>query len=167
MLSQQDEAADPAVLRQALRDALAGLRHLQTRDPQQYTNAILYLFYFILHRKVSEQTPQDLLDILAEEDSQNREIIDMAESIMEITRQQGIEKGIEQGREQGEIQGKQASLLKLLQHRFTSLPDAIITHVRSLDTTGDLDELFEKGLTAERLEDLPWKPTLPPSGENQ
>ena len=65
-----------------------------------------------------------------------------------------LEQGLEQGIEQGEIRGKQEALLKLLRHRFPNVPDAVITRVRSLRSPVELDALFEKGLTAESLEDL-------------
>ena len=82
----------------------------------------------------------------------------MAESIIEISEQRGRQQGIQQGKregiEQGEIHGKQEALLKLLQHRFPSIPDAVITRVRALRSLAELDALFEKSLTAKSLEDL-------------
>ena len=66
-------------------------------------------------------------------------------SVAEITYQQGIE--------QGEIHAKQEALLKLLRHRLPSVPDEVITRVRSLQSPVELDALFEKGLTAKSLED--------------
>ena len=90
------------------------------------------------------------------------EIVNMAESIIEISEQRGFQKGIEQGREQGREQGetraKQEALLKLLRHRFPSVPESVITRVHALRNPVDLDVLFEKGLTAERIEDFPWQP---------
>ena len=77
----------------------------------------------------------------------------MLQSMAEATYQQGIEQGIEQG----EIRAKQEALLKLLHHRFPSVPDAVITRVRALDILVELDALFEKGLTAESLEEFPWQ----------
>ena len=74
----------------------------------------------------------------------------MAESIIEISEKRGLQQGIEQG----EIQGKQEALLKLLQHRFPGVPDAVITRVRALRNLVELDALFEKSLTAKSLEDI-------------
>ena len=82
----------------------------------------------------------------------------MAASIIELSEQrglqQGIKQGIEQGIEQGEIQGKQEALLKLLQHRFQSVPEAVMTRIRALRSPVELDELFERSLTAESPEEL-------------
>ena len=154
---QQEHAEDPAAMRQALLDALTGLRDLQTQDPDHYTRAVLYLFLLILHRR-PEAEQQDLFGILTQDHTQNMEIVDMAASIIEISEQrglqQGIKQGIEKGIEQGEIQGKQEALLKLLQHRFPSVPDTVITQVRALRSLVELDALFEKYLTAESLEEL-------------
>ena len=154
---QQEHAEDPAAMRQALLDALTGLRDLQTEDPNQYTRAVLYLFLLILHRR-PEAEQQDLFGILTQDRTQNMEIVDMAASIIEISEQrglqQGIEQGIEQGIAQGEIRGKQEALLKLLQHRFQSVPEAVMTRVRAVRSPVELDVLFEKSLTAESLEEL-------------
>ena len=146
---QQEHSEDPEAVRQAFLDALTGLRDLQTQAPDQYTRAVLYLFLLILHRR-PEAEQQDLLRILTKEHTQNQEIVDMAASIIEISEQRGLQQGIEQG----EIQGKQAALLKLLQHRFPNVPDAVITRVRALRNLLELDELFEKSLTAKSLEDI-------------
>ena len=90
------------------------------------------------------------------------EIVDMAESIIEISEKRGPQQDLEQGKrqgrqeglKQGEIHGKQEALLKLLQHRFPGVPDAVITRGRSLHSRVELDTLFEKTLTAESLEDI-------------
>ena len=82
------------------------------------------------------------------------EIVNMAESIIEISEQRGLQQGIEQGIEQGETRGKQAALLKVLEHRFQRVPESVITRVRALQNPVELDALFEKSLTAESLEEL-------------
>ena len=146
---QQEHAEDPAAMRQALLDALTGLRDLQTEAPDQYTRAVLYLFLLILHRR-PEAEQQDLFGILTQNRTQNMEIVDMAASIIEISEQRGLQQGIKQG----EIQGKQDALLKLLQHRFQSVPEAVMVRVRALRSPVELDVLFEKSLTAESLEEL-------------
>ena len=146
---QQEHAEDPAAMRQALLDALTGLRDLQTEAPDQYTRAVLYLFLLILHRR-PEAEQQDLFGILTQNRTQNMEIVDMAASIIEISEQRGLQQGIKQG----EIQGKQDALLKLLQHRFQSVPEAVMVRVRALRSPVELDMLFEKSLTAESLEEL-------------
>ena len=74
----------------------------------------------------------------------------MAASIIEISEQRGLQQGIKQG----EIQGKQEALLKLLQHRFQSVPEAVMARVRALRSPVELDVLFERSLTAESLEEL-------------
>ena len=97
-----------------------------------------------------------------QETTQNTELVDMAESIIEISEKRGHQRGKQEGRqegrqeglEQGEIHGKQEALLKLLHHRFPPVPDAVITRVRALRSPVELDALFEKGLTAKSLEDI-------------
>ena len=149
----QHEQSEAPIMRQALLDALEGLRDLQTHDAAQYTRAILYLFLLILHRRDAAEH-QNLLRILTQENTQNQEIVNMAASIIEISEQRGLQQGIEQGIEQGEIRGKQEAILKLLHHRFQSVPDVVLMRVRALQSLVELDVLFEKSLTAESLEDL-------------
>ncbi len=76
----------------------------------------------------------------------------MFQSMAEVT----FQKGIEQGIEQGEARAKQMALLKLLHHRFQSVPEAIITHIQAFHSPSHLDTLFEKVLNAENLEDIDW-----------
>ena len=56
--------------------------------------------------------------------------------------------------QQGETHAKQVALLKLLRHRFQSVPEAMITQIHALQEPAQLDTLFEKSLTAESLEDI-------------
>ena len=67
---------------------------------------------------------------------------------------QGIEQGMAQGIEQGETRAKQAALLKLLQHKFPSVPETMITQIQAIQDPAQLDAIFEKSLTAETLEDI-------------
>ena len=162
---QQERPKDPGAMRQALLDALDGLRDLRTDDAEAHERAILYIFLLILHRRDADEH-QDLLRLLIQETTQNTELVDMAESIIEISekrghqrgkqegKQEGRQEGRQEGLEQGEIHGKQEALLKLLHHRFPPVPDAVITRVRALRSPVELDALFEKGLTAKSLEDL-------------
>ena len=72
--------------------------------------------------------------------------------------EQGIERGIEQGIEQGETQAKQTAVLKLLNHRFAPLPQALITQIQAIRNTERLDALFEQVLAAETLDEIQWQP---------
>ena len=151
------EKSETPVIRQALLDILQGLADSQHDSLDKYNRAIVYLLLFILHRRDAKDH-EDLLRILVEDHTQNQEIVDMAESIIQISEQRGLkqgeQRGLKQGRQQGEIHAKQESLLKLLRHRFPSVPDAVITRVRSLRSPVELDALFDKGLTAKSLEEL-------------
>ena len=72
---------------------------------------------------------------------------------------QGIEQGMAQGIEQGETRAKQAALLKLLQHKFQSIPQTMITQIQTIQDPDQLDAIFEKSLTAETLEDIDIAPS--------
>ena len=69
-----------------------------------------------------------------------------------------VQRGIEQGIEQGETQAKQTAVLKLLNHRFAPLPQALITQIQAIRNTERLDALFEQVLAAETLDEIQWQP---------
>ncbi len=141
----RQEHSDPSAMRQALLDALAGLRDLQTQDREAYTRAILYLFLLILHRRQAGER-EDLLHILTQEHTQNQEIVNMAGSIIELSEQRGIQKGIEQGARRTSIE----STLAILNKRF---PDADAdTFTPALEAIEDLNRLKQLILEASVVE---------------
>ena len=149
----RQENSDPPAMRQALLDALAGLRDLHTQDIEAYTRAILYLFLLILHRREADEH-QDLLRILTQEHTQNQEIVNMAGSIIELSEQrgeqrgiqQGIQQGIEQGIEQGSRRTSIESTLAILNTRFPNADADTLTP--ALETIEDLNRLKQLTLEA-------------------
>ena len=133
----RQENSDPPAMRQALLDALAGLRDLHTEDIEAYTRAILYLFLLILHRRKADEH-QDLLRILTQEHTQNQEIVNMTGSIIELSEQRGIE--------QGSRRTSIESTLAILNTRF---PNADVdTLTPALETIEDLNRLKQLTLDA-------------------
>ena len=61
---------------------------------------------------------------------------------------------LEQGIEQGETRAKRAAVLKLLQSRFGSVPEALATQINEIHSSARLDLLFDEVLDAESVEDL-------------
>ena len=149
----RQENSDPSAMRQALLDALAGLRALHTQDREAYTRAILYLFLLILHRRKAGEH-QDLLRILRQEDTQNQEIVDMADSIIELSEQRGEQRGIQQGIEQGIEQGSRQtsieSTIAILNNRFSDVD--IETLTPALEAIEDLNRLKKLNLEASSVE---------------
>ena len=142
---QQEHAEDPEAMRQALLDALIGLRDLHTQDAEQYTRAILYIFLLILHRRNADEH-QDLLRILTQEHTQNQEIVNMAASIIEISEKRGLQQGIKQGIEQGERRASIESTLAILNTRF---PEAEVdTLTSALEAIEDINRLKQLNIEA-------------------
>ncbi len=132
----------------SLLDALAGLRDLHTEDIEAYTRAILYLFLLILHRREAGEH-QDLLRILTQEHTQNQEIVDMADSIIELSEQRGEQRGIEQGIERGAREMSVHNIFTVLSERFSQ---AEVEPVRdALETVSDLTMLTELFRVALRI----------------
>ena len=78
----------------------------------------------------------------------------MAEQLFERGIEQGMERGIEQGREQGAVQANQAALLRLLESRFTPVPETVVNRITLTRNLSRLNSLFEKALNAETLEEI-------------
>ncbi len=141
----RQEHSDPSAMRQALLDALAGLRDLHRQDREAYTRAILYLFHLILHRREAGEH-QDLLRILTEEHTQNQEIVTMAASIIELSEQRGEQRGIQKGSRQTSIE----STLAILNTRFSDVD--IDTLTPALEAIEDLNRLKQLNLEASLVE---------------
>ncbi len=137
----RQENSDPPAMRQALLDALAGLRDLHTQDREAYTRAILYLFHLILHRRKAGEH-QDLLRILTQEHTQNQEIVDMADSIIELSEQRGIE--------QGSRRTSIESTIAILNNRFSEVDADTLT--TALEAIEDLNRLKKLNLEASLVE---------------
>ena len=131
-------------LTQTLVTALTGLDAAET---EQHRRAIIYLASLVYHRRSPEE--REALIKVVDAHSRGMEVETMFQSMAEVTFQQGIE--------QGETRAKQMALLKLLHHRFQSVPEAIITQIQAFHSPSHLDTLFEKALNAENLEDIDWQ----------
>ena len=104
---------------------------------------------FILHRREAGEH-QDLLRILTQEHTQNQEIVDMADSIVELSEQRGEQRGIQQGIEQGSRRTSIESTLAILNTRF---PEAAAdTLTPALETIEDLNRLKRLNLEASLVE---------------
>ena len=56
--------------------------------------------------------------------------------------------------EQGVVRAKRESVLKLLAHRFGSVPQSLANRISQLHHISQLDALFDTVMRAERLEDI-------------
>ena len=61
---------------------------------------------------------------------------------------------LEQGIEQGETRAKRDAVLKLLQARFGSVPEALATQINEIRSRARLDLFFDEVPDAESIEDL-------------
>ena len=82
------------------------------------------------------------------------EVENMAQSIIELTREQGEKQGEKQGREQGEKHAKREAITKLLQSRFSAVPESVRNKINLIQSLEHLDSIFDKALTAETLDEI-------------
>ena len=64
------------------------------------------------------------------------------------------EQYLQQGIEQGAVGAKREAVVKLLEHRFGSVPQPLATHITQLRHISQLDALFESVMQAKSLEDI-------------
>ena len=74
--------------------------------------------------------------------------------LVETAAEERYQQGIEQGIERGAVRAKRESVLKLLAHRFGSVPQPLATHIAQLRHIPQLDALFDTVMEAESLEDI-------------
>jgi predicted transposase/invertase (TIGR01784 family) len=163
----QKEQATVEALREALIEALSHINTLDEASAQQRWRAISYLLLLILHRRPFEEHPEltYLLGQYVQQPSDREEVElmaqTMAEHLIEQGKAQGIQQGIEQGKaqgiEQGEIKAKQADVLKILRHRFYTVPESLSGEINSIRSLPRLDALLERVLTANTLDEIDLK----------
>ena len=141
----QKEDADKDSISDALLSALSHLNTLTTEQAQG-RRAIIYLLLLVLHRRPVEEH-EELIKLI-DQYTQGMEVETMAQSMAEVL--------IEQGIEQGETRAKRELLLKLLQFRFETVPESVVTRITSIGSLSQLDLLFEKALTVESLDEIDW-----------
>jgi len=71
-------------------------------------------------------------------------------SIERLARKEGLEKGREEGLEEGREEGAARLLLRLLEHRFGELPEAVIQRVYQL-SLAEAEALVDQALGAESI----------------
>ena len=157
----QNDRATASTMRDVLLEALSHLDALGVANASQHRRAILYLVLLILHRRPSEER-EDLLQ-LVNEYTPDMEVKSMAQSIIELSEQRGIEQGraqgIEQGRAQGIEQGARETTVKnirtVLKRRF---PQSDIRSIaQTLEGIGSieyLEQLLDTALLAPAFNDF-------------
>ena len=140
----QQENADEETLIDAMLETFSYFDTLGEEYAPQRRKAMIYLILFILHRRHPNEHKN--LITLIDQRTHDMEVENMAQSIIEITK--------EEGREEGRTQAKRESIIKLIQSRFDVLPEAVATEIDSIQSLDRLDVIFDKALTAETLDEI-------------
>ena len=140
----QKENATVEELSEALIEALSHISALDEASARQRRRAISYLLLLILNRRSIEERPEltNLFEQHVLDTSDKEEAERMAQTI------------VEHHYERGRIEEKQSYVLKLLQHRFDTLPESLPGEIASIRSLSRLDALFEEALTAKTLDEI-------------
>ena len=128
----QQENADIDTLSTALLEAVPHVKHLR--------KAIAYLLLLILHRRPAVEH-KDLIR-LVEQQAHDMEVENMAQSIIEITKEEGRE------------EAKREDIIKLLEIKFDNVPESITKKINGTQSLARLNSLFEKAATINTLDDF-------------
>ena len=74
--------------------------------------------------------------------------------LIEQGRLQGVQEGRQLGAQEGRQEGMQASILKILSHRFPAFPAEIHNRILALTDTNRLERLLEATLDVDSPEEL-------------
>ncbi len=140
----QQKNADKETLIDAMLEAFAYFETLDEEYTPQRRKAMIYLMLFILHRRPSDEHKN--LITLIDQRTHDMEVETMAKSIIEISKEEGIEEGIEQT--------KREDIIKLLQIKFGNVPESITKKINSIQSLARLNSLFEKAATINTLDDF-------------
>ena len=132
-------------------EALAPLADLfvQLLSAPDGPRALRILFEYI-SRVAPGVSPQDLERYLAEK---SPDVQDLAMTIAEQIKQEGIVQGREEGRVEGIVQGQALSLLKQLKLKFGSVPISVESDILAASPER-LDLYLERILTAQSIADV-------------
>lgn len=160
-LASKDEIAD------ALINAVRNISSLSDVKKGQWERAIFYLYLLIFHRRQSDEH-DDLKNLVHQqtiETSHKAEGEEMAQTMAEYLREQGmiegekrgVKIGEKQGEKRGEIRAKREVVLKLLHIQFETIPEHLTKKISLMRSVSRLDSLIEKVATAENLDEIKWE----------
>ena len=168
----QKEQADRETISAALVKAMSHINALDKTQVQQRRRAISYLLLLILHRRPAEEHEElrTLVNQHIQQPLDREELETMAQTMAEHLVEQGKAQGKVEGRAEGKVEGKvegkaegraegrveekQATVLKLLQLRFGTVPESVTNQISSIRNFSRLDALFEEALTAQTLDEI-------------
>ena len=140
----QKEKADKDAMSAALIKALSHLNTLDSEQKSQRQKSICYLLLLIRHRRQDAER-EELIKIV----DQHTYEIDV-KSISQSIDKAFIEKGA--------VGAKQEDILKVIQSRFPdvdgSLNESIANEIKSIQSLSKLEALFDKALSAGKLNEL-------------
>ena len=111
---------------------------------------MIFLMLFILHRRHPDEHKN--LITLIDQRTHGMEVEAMAQSIIEITK--------EEGETRGETRAKREDIIKLLQIRFDTVPETVTQKIDRIRSLSRLNSLFEKASTIDTLDEIGFIDTL-------
>lgn len=143
----QKENENEASMLETLEIALTQLDRLQKDNPELHRTALIYLSLLVMCRRHKTEQAQLLGRIRTH--THDKEV----ENIIMTGAEALIQQGIEQEKTQ-RINDKRTGILKILQHRYVDVSEAVVNEINKIDDLTHLDDLFDQALTADSLEDI-------------
>jgi ElaB/YqjD/DUF883 family membrane-anchored ribosome-binding protein len=141
------------VFQETLTQAVRDLENeLATRERDRWLTLVSYLQALVLHeRDPAERGPllQSIQDSV-KNDRHRREVQEMAETIADALR----EEGMEMGRREEAVRSRQETLLLLLREKFGKIPVGVVRRIEATDNLEQLNGWHRAVLRADKLADL-------------
>jgi ElaB/YqjD/DUF883 family membrane-anchored ribosome-binding protein len=141
------------VFQETLTQAVRDLENeLATRERDRWLTLVSYRQALVLHeRDPAERGPllQSIQDSV-KNDRHRREVQEMAETIADALR----EEGMEMGRREEAVRSRQETLLLLLREKFGKIPVGVVRRIEATDNLEQLNGWHRAVLRADKLADL-------------
>ena len=144
----QKEFASTETFIETLTSTVARLAELPPGEQNQWAKLMYYIVLLIRHRR--DRVEQDELLELITETVHERTLQEEVEKMG----QTGAEWYMQQGEKRGALRAKREDLLNLITIKFGSVPPAVSRKIKAIRSTRRLDDLLEKGYTANTIEEI-------------
>ena len=109
--------------------------------------AVERFFHYVLNANVDSRHFDEKVRL-----QQSDTLTELAMTLADHIREEGLQKGRQEGRQEGEIQSRQQALFELLEVRFGSVPEGLAEALSTISHLNRLKELQKTAVTCPDLE---------------
>lgn len=140
----------------ALQLAVYNLEFMLPEEQANWERLMFFLVEFIRHRRKQAELPNlfSIVESNVKDAYRREEVRNMSKTGAQALIEEGMEKGMEKGMELGVIKTKQEDLIKLLNIRFSTIPNGLKKKIKSIRKVDKLDTLFVYAIKANEIGEI-------------